>query len=212
MKIKIPPRAEVTDEFLNACSALAAIRLKRILDELPYTPRQKLAEMRFVVNQLKPIAKKSIEPGIGLDLMKTKLRSIRGLLRFDASGPWPYTSALYAYTDDVIMTEVHNKNMKYYMGKYRIVVPTDVFLEMEPDLISFVSIGNEDLRATHPHHRTGHTCWSGYAGQINNSIRCLDIPNMFGLLRKFLGEFYISSQLTRDWDRIAVRYEDYLQS
>jgi hypothetical protein len=202
--LKLPPRAEVPQDFQDAMRDLAERSLQKFRTDLSFM-RDYEQQMYKQDNAgaLVKLDKIRRDPKAMLEAV-TKLRST------------PYTQfaymtirnepCFYGLTKDIILDDDNGKGHTFYnMGPYHVYIPFDNFLGKNRNF-QFIPARDPHSYYRHPHHRDGHTCWGSFNAVVQLLLREGDVVEMFRTIAIYLTRYDLHSVLTHKLSQEAYPF------
>lgn len=201
------------EEIYKKCADIA---MRNIYEQIHNSPNRIAARIleqkRGDIARLNDILNDTNKPGRGLDLELTRLRGIdfesidtieagdeiwlvaqtRDLMIQTVTGMGGYTST-YSHSEKNKMGEIFD------CGDYKIYVKIRDLGENNIQNLHFVPDLDPSTNNRHYHHRAfgpnvAHptmmsisTCWGGFADPISSTMAAVDLPDLFRMLRIFVG-------------------------
>jgi hypothetical protein len=214
MTIRIKHRAEITSEFIEIACEMAIRKLKSINKAIAQAGRQAAyikGEYRGAIMLLAPIARGDTGAGVGLDMLKSRLRSLdyeRFWVHESRKGP-----VLVGTTRHIRMETIGRGNKgraRYDAGQYHVGISLYNLVKGKTEY-QVIPVEFEDAYNRHPHHRAYgpeegsddpflykvHTCWGSFGTPITRYTRDGNLMEIFKLMRIFAGRYYTGSPLVR---------------
>jgi hypothetical protein len=217
MSIKIKPRANVTQGFIEEYERLASEKLRGMMDKLSaYPERQRQAVMKkhaAMYGRLTAIIRGKSGPGVGMDFQLAQLRALDYEKLDVYTAPALRDTFLIGKTRELEMEEVGSRGntpLRYWdVGAYTIFINTRLLLEENTSGIHVVPARAPTASQRHVHHyaipdteRSQHpptwqtrTCWSQFGAPVTMAVSELDIVELFRIMRIFAGRYYSGSPL-----------------
>lgn len=224
MVITVKKKCKVDDGVMIVYKEKAIKALEAIYDNLNTSraAAKYLSDRRGDVARLNDIAKGVSRPGRGIDLEKTRLRGIdfENITVENIHGK----NYLVGHTRDMIMTTPGSRHRsedyspmrrythygyEYDHGDYKVYVDIDTLgtpnisrLHFVPDLDAFTESRHYHHKADpkremeHPVQMSPYTCWGNFAGPMAANLSYCDLPELFRMLRAFVGRYNPGSPLT----------------
>jgi hypothetical protein len=202
--LKLPPRAEVPQDFQDAMRDLAERSLQKFRTDLSFM--QSYAQTMYKrdnAGALVKLDKIRRDPNAMLEAV-TKLRSS------------PYTQFMmtsirsepcfYGLTKDVILDDENGSSHTYYnMGPYHVYIPVENFLGKNKEF-QFIPARSPRAEYRHPHHYDGHTCWGSFNSVVQLLLREADVVELFRTVAIYLTRYDQRSVLTHRISREAYPF------
>ena len=221
MVITVKKKCRVDEGVMDVYREKGTDALKVLFDKMNTAGNSRraatlLSQRRGDVARLNEIIKGVSRPGRGIDREMARLRgtdfeSIE--LKMVRTDKW-----LVAQTRDLRMVAVQSNNYynakkgdKYDYGDYKIYVkvsdlgtPKLGSLHFVPDLEPFVHERHHHHKAdmtrnarerNHPVFMTPRSCWGGFSEPISANMSYCDLPELFRILRVFVGRYNPGSPL-----------------
>jgi len=223
MAIRLKPRAEVRDDFIALYRRAAEQKLRlsqmRLSSMSKYMAEATLKRSPAMYGRLGRIIKDV--SGLGMDSEVTRLHA----LDYESFGVYNNLDKGYffvAKTRPIMMEVIGSTSRRghyggtetlkyaYDCGAYFVYVPLSIVENSSLDGIHVIPERAPRVLARHPHHRVrtenaignGHpvtwkpsSCWSEFATPMSVAVTECDIPQVFALMRQFVGRFYAGSPL-----------------
>ena len=226
MAIKVAKRCEIDPLVSDIYRQSAAVALKHIYDKMKgMSPSRRptyLQKTRGDIGRLNDIVKGISKPGRGMDLEMSRLRGLdfESITVQDIAGKkW-----LMAQTKNLIITlrdlnyrekvtGRRAKGSKYDHGDYKIYVDLNTIATTKISSLHFVPDLDPKCHSRHYHHTASwgrdsasdyhpvqmypSSCWGGFSGPLATSLVLADLPELFRMLRIFVGRYNPGSPLGR---------------
>lgn len=222
MAIKTRKRCTIGDGVIDLYRKSAALALENIYNTMQGIPARSrpgyLQKSRGDIARLNDIVKGISKPGRGIDLEVSRMKGID----FDTINLEKIESGTYlvAHTKGLIITlkdydyleKVSGKkrnHKRYDHGDYKIYVKDNILatpkiaaLHFVPDLEPFATSRHYHHTAyystkepKHPVQMQPSSCWGGFSGPLSTALNMSDFPELFRMLRIFVGRYNPSSPL-----------------
>lgn len=227
MAIKVKKRCKVDDAVMDKYRKYAELALENIYKKMqgmrPISRPAYLQKSRGDISRLNDIVKGISKPGRGMDLEMSRLRSIdlKAIYLEEIEGH----DYLVGETEGLIITlkdydyfeKQTGKKLKHYEydhGDYKMYVwcgllstPKISELHFIPQLDPFNS--NRHYHHTgyskepngrmpsHPVLMRPNSCWGGFASPLSVGLSMVDLPELFRMMRVFVGRYNPGSPLSR---------------
>lgn len=219
MAIKIKPRTFIDPNFIDMYRYVAKEKLRNLHSTLLSYSRQGqlhwLKKNRHVIGRLNALLSEEMTAGKGMDFEITRMRSM-AYTKLDIHKDRYFVG----HTADVVMEEVDGRNKviaTWDTGPYTVYIPVQALISGSMNSIHFIPERNPDSTGRHPHHvcyqrgethyldYSPSTCWATFATPVGLAMREVNLPDLFRLLRIFVGKYYNGSPLNTECLRTFMR-------
>lgn len=221
MAIKVGKRCQIDENFEAIYKAVATKALSNLYDKMKGLPSarqvQFLSQRRGDVGRLNDVIKGISKPGRGLDLEMSRMRGLdfESVTVQDIAGKrWMVAQTrglIITLRDYDYMEKVRGSkrsHTQYDHGDYKIYVDIATIGTTKIGELHFVPDLNPHATSRHYHHTASvggehpvqmwpHSCWGGFSGPLASALSLADLPELFRMLRIFVGRYNPGSPLSR---------------
>jgi hypothetical protein len=211
--IKVQPRANVPDEFVEEVAKIATQRVKDIQEEInnmsPFQAKMHYKKIGMAVSRLALLARRDPD---AIDQMKTILRSLpyteyavkahdRTYFNWETNKDERISETyLYGLSKDVV---IPFEGQKWDMGPYQVWVPANAFFKNGKHEYQFIPNRAPETYRRTPHHHAGYeknpfgsaTCWGTFGEIVTSLTQDGDVPELFRSIYIYLCRYNPHSPL-----------------